>query len=296
MFHNKINQVNNKTCINTSKIDIYFCKCVIIVFGIIITILCLFIIIYNGLFHFPLERRKKSKVLITMKLFFSYSLQILSVIILQFDDKKYFFTFISGIKFSCSLSIISFYLLILYECYKFLKEKEISLRKEKTLGLFCWVIPYVITICFFIIMEYIPNKDKKTCNDMYIIYVQIYFGLFCIIYGMNFIVLALFIKDILKYNEITFYFCNLAIHNSVIMFIFSLDLFNMVYFLFEGYFYDSEYFNLIRIFLEMSIIFLFIVFFKPSFPDFFCNKKSKTVSENTSSTLSSHISESQNDF
>ena len=58
---------------------------------------------------------------------------MLSIIILQFDNEKQLsiFVFISEIRLSCSLSIISFYLLILYECYKFIKEEELSLRKEK---------------------------------------------------------------------------------------------------------------------------------------------------------------------
>ena len=169
------------TRINTYKVDtnnIY----AIIVPGIIITMLCIFIIFYNRIFNFPSERKKKSKISITIKLLLSYCIQIISIIILQFDNGKnlssFFFDFISEFRLSCSLSIISFYLLILYECYKFSTEEELSLRKEKRLGYICWIVPYLITISF-IPIEIIY---EESVGNIYKIYNIIYCGLFGIIY------------------------------------------------------------------------------------------------------------------
>lgn len=279
------------THINTYKVDtnnIY----AIIVPGIIITMLCLFIIFYNRIFNFPSERKKKSKISITIKLLFSYCIQIISIIILQFDDGKNspFFDFISEFRLSCSLSIISFYLLIVYECYKFSTEEELSLRKEKRLGYICWIVPYLITIGF------IPIKIiyKDSVDNIYKIYNIIYCGLFGIIYLLDFIILFLYIKNLLKRNELTFDSLSLVIHNSMIMLIFGIDLFNMIYFIIEGTYFENKYFKLIHVFSDMCVVFLFIHFFKPSFPEFFCNKKSKTMSY--ALTSNSHSLDSPNDL
>ena len=278
------------TLINTSKVDtnnIY----AIIVPGIIITMLCLFIIFYNRIFNFPSERKKKSKISITIKLLLSYCIQIISIIILQFDDgKNYIFDFVSEFRLSCSLSIISFYLLILYECYKFSTEEELSLRKEKRLGYICWIVPYLITISF-IPIEIIY---EDSVNNIYKIYNIIYCGLFGIIYLLDFIILFLYIKNLLKRNELTFNSLSLVIHNSMIMLIFGIDLFDVIYFIIKETYFEDKYFKLIHVFSDMFVILLFIHFFKPSFPQFFCNNKSKTMSYALSSN--SHTLDSPNDL
>lgn len=279
------------TRINTYKVDtnnIY----AIIVPGIIITMLCIFIIFYNRIFNFPSERKKKSKISITIKLLLSYCIQIISIIILQFDNGKNlsFFDFISEFRLSCSLSIISFYLLILYECYKFSTEEELSLRKEKRLGYICWIAPYLITISF-IPIEIIY---EESVGNIYKIYNIIYCGLFGIIYLLDFILLFLYIQNLLKRNELTFNSLSLVIHNSMIMLIFGIDLFNMIYFIRKETYFENKYFKLIHVFSDMFVIFLFIHFFKPSFPEFFCNKKNKTMSY--ALTSNSHSLDAPNDL